>query len=111
MIIGVIISFLFSLGSFLGILFFLDPNQNFLFVLLFYSTLFFSLFGFFILLNLLLKNKRINSIRQSLLLSAILIISLILENLKIFNWINALMLLIIIFAFEWRFYNKNKKYK
>ena len=88
---GMMVITLFSLGSFFSLIFYFDPFEASKFILiLVYSTLFFSLTGFSILIGFfirkILKKENLsfkdatNSFWQGILLSLILIIALLITS-------------------------------
>lgn len=104
-LIGILLSFLISLSSFLSIVFLSNPEQGFIFILLFYVSLFIVLFSLFFLIifiyNKISRTKIGNfsvNIKQGFLLASIIILILIFQNLKILKWWN-LIILFIIFLF------------
>lgn len=117
-LIGILLSFLISFGSFLSIVILTSPNEGFIFIMLFYISLFISLFSFLFLIIFLfdkITRREIGDLsvyfRHGLFLTSIIILTLIFQNLKILRWWNLIILFIIFLFIELFFYRKNEIYK
>lgn len=108
------LAWFFVLGS-------IDPNQaGFFGFLFFYSSLFLALAGTFsvigfLIKKIILKNDQIvfhhvkSTFRQSMLVAAVIILGLILLQLKLLTWWNAILLLMLFVAIEGIIFT-NRKY-
>lgn len=108
-----IVAFLISLSSFLSILFLGSPEEGFIFILLFYISLFVVLFSF-LLFWIFLFNKLFHQtrnlfiyIRRGFLLVFVIVLILIFQNLGILRWWSISILFIIILILEF-FFSKER---
>ena len=109
-----------ALIAFLLTIWFINPDTAVVYQkCLFYSALFLSGIGFFSLLTLLIRRQIAReelaitsvkiSLRQSLWLNAILLITLLLLRARLFSWISILILIGIFFALEFFLTEKTQK--
>lgn len=101
----------FSFGAWLYVLFSIDPSQtNTLGFAFFYFSLGLSMIGFFSLLGFgvrkMLMKKELDfrnvyvSFRQSIFISLIFIVALLLQGQRLFTWLNVLFLIIALVALD-----------
>lgn len=109
---------LFSLTSFLSILFGVDPfHSSYIIIFLFFITMFLSLMGIFSLAGILgskLSSKKaeyIVSLRRAFLLSILVISLVLLEKYFVLNVGNTASLFLLIVGMEMVFVYKNNIYK
>lgn len=115
---GILVATLFSWASWFVVVYKLSPfSQPTLSLSLFYSSLFIALTGSFILLFYFLRlwtNKReiynihLNtSLRQGFLLSAMVIVGLGFQRLRVLTWWDGLLLLAIVLLVEFYFHSRD----
>ena len=97
-----------------------DPTEASLSVFfLFYSTLFLGLLGIFSVIGFLIKRKILksdevvfrhvkNTFRQSILVSFLVVLSLLLLQLDLFRWWNAMLLLLVFVLLELVIFSQKK---